>query len=77
MEEFVAYLIKNLVDDPEQVSVTTRQEEDIFHIDIRVGPDDVARVIGRKGRTIQAVRTLAGTIAARLKQRVRIEVLDD
>ena len=77
MEEFVAYLIKNLVNSPDEVSVTSRQEEDVTHIDIRVGAEDIARVIGRKGRTIQAVRTLAGTIAARLKQRVRIEVLED
>ena len=76
MDEFVGYLIKNLVEDPEAVSIASREAENETIIEVRVGPDDVARVIGRKGRTIQAVRTIAGTIAARHGRRVRIEVLD-
>jgi uncharacterized protein len=76
MEEFVGYLVKNLVEDPESVSITSREEEEETTLEVRVAADDVARVIGRKGRTIQAVRTIAATVAARLRRRVRIEVID-
>jgi len=76
MEEFVGYLVKNLVEEPDSVSITSNEEGEEATLEVRVAPEDVARVIGRKGRTIQAVRTIAATVAARLRRRVRIEVID-
>ena len=77
MEDFIAYLVKNLVEEPDAVEVTSRQGEEWVNIDIRVAPGDIARVIGRKGRTIQALRTLAVTAAARLGTRVRVDLVED
>jgi len=76
MEEFVGYIVRNVVEDPDRVTVTTREENDQKTIELRVADEDVARLIGRKGRTIQAIRVIAGTVAARHEQRVRVEVLD-
>lgn len=77
MEEFIAYLIKNLVTEPDAVNVTSRQGEKAIILEIRVGDADVARVIGKGGRTIQALRTIATTAAARHGARVRLEVVED
>ncbi|MGE3954025.1 MAG: KH domain-containing protein [Parachlamydiales bacterium] len=77
MEQFVEYLVKNLVDDPEQVQVKSRTDGEEVMIEFKVGPNDIARVIGRQGRTIQALRTLVMTAGARLGTRVRLELIED
>lgn len=76
MEQFVGYIVKNLVDSPESVSAIRRASDQEVVIEVRVAPDEVGKVIGRKGKTIQAVRTLTSTAAARLGCRVRVEVVD-
>ena len=75
MKEFVAYLIKNLVDQPEGVDVQILEGEQGTIVEIRVSSTDVAKVVGRQGRTIKALRTIAMTVGARFGRRVRLEVL--
>jgi hypothetical protein len=75
MKEFVAYLIKNLVDQPEGVNVQILEGEQGTIVEIRVSPTDIAKVVGRQGRTIKALRTIAMTVGARFGRRVRLEVL--
>jgi predicted RNA-binding protein YlqC (UPF0109 family) len=75
MKDFIAYLIKNLVEDPSSVAVEVHEREQNLLIEVRVGDQDVARVVGRQGRTINAVRTIAITIGARFGRRVRLDLL--
>ncbi len=75
MEEFVTYIIKNMVDDPEQVDVRSLAQENGILVEIRVAPEDVGKVVGRKGNVIRSLRTLAMSIGARLGHRVRLEVV--
>lgn len=75
MKEFIEYLIKNLVDKPEQVDVRCFEEEERMRIEVRVDPSDVGKVVGKKGATINAVRTIAMMICARLGRRIRVEVI--
>jgi len=75
MEEFVAYLVKNMVDAPEKVDVRTVEGQNGFLIEIRVAPEDVGKVVGRKGNVIRSLRTLAMTIGARLGRRVHLEIV--
>ena len=75
MEEFIAYLIKNLVNAPEQVDVRTVPVERGLLIEIRVAPDDISKVVGRKGNIIRSLRTLAFSIGARLGSRVQLEII--
>lgn len=75
MKEFVAYLIKNLVDQPEGVDVQVLEGEQGTIVEIRVSSTDIAKVVGRQGRTIKALRTIAMTVGARFGRRVRLEVL--
>lgn len=75
MKEFIAYLIKNLVDQPDAVDVQILEGEQGTIVEIRVSQADIAKVVGRQGRTIKALRTIAMTVGARFGRRVRLEVL--
>lgn len=75
MKEFIAYLIKNLVDQPNAVDVQVFDGEQGTVVEIRVSPEDVAKVVGRQGRTIKSLRTIAMTVGARFGRRVRLEVV--
>jgi predicted RNA-binding protein YlqC (UPF0109 family) len=75
MEEFVAYLVKNVVNAPEQVDVRAVSGDRGLLIEIRVAQDDIGKVVGRKGNIIRSLRTLAMTIGARLGRRVHLEII--
>lgn len=75
MKEFVAYLIKNLVDQPGVVDISVHDDEQLTLIQIRVDLSDVSKVVGRKGKTIQALRTIATNIGSRFGRRVKLEVI--
>lgn len=75
MEEFVAYLVKNMVNLPEKVDVRLMEGQGGTLIEIRVAPEDVGKVVGRKGHVIRSLRTLAMTIGARLGRRVHLEIV--
>ncbi len=76
MKEFIEYIIKNLVDTPEKVDVCCTDSEHGVLVRIKVGNGDVGKVVGRKGATINAIRTIATTAGARFGCRIRVE-LDD
>ncbi len=73
--DLVEYLVVCIVDDADAVSLEVIDGTDSSTIEVSVAADDVAKVIGRHGRTIKAVRTLARALAARLGTSVEVEVL--
>ena len=73
--DLVEYLVVSIVDDADSVSLEVIDGEDSSKIEVSVAEPDVAKVIGRHGRTIKAVRTLARALAARLGTSVEVEVL--
>jgi len=75
MKDFVAYLVKNLVDLPDDVHVDIYDGDRSTVVEIRVAAGDIAKVVGRQGRTIKALRTIAMTVGARFNRRVRVEVV--
>jgi len=75
MKDFVAYLVKNLVDQPSDVNIDIYDGDRSTVVEIRVAPVDVAKVVGRQGRTIKALRTIAMIVGARFNRRVRVEVV--
>ena len=77
MEDLLAYLARALVDHPDQVSVDSYDEEDgSLVLELHVAEDDVGKVIGRSGRTVNALRTVVRASAARLGRRVLVDVVD-
>ena len=73
--DLVEYLVVNIVDDPDAVSLEVIDGDGSSTIEITVSDSDTAKVIGRHGRTIKAIRTLARALAARLDTSVEVEVL--
>ncbi len=75
MKELVEFIVKSLVDDPSQVYVSEINGENAVILEVRVGPEDMGRVIGKDGRTVNAIRTLVKVLAARQGKRVTLELL--
>ena len=75
MNEFIAYLIENIVDEPNNVDVQVFEGEKSTVVEIRVAAPDIAKVVGRRGQTIKALRTIAMTVSARIGKRVRVELV--
>lgn len=73
--DLVEYLVCSIVDDADGVSFEVIDGADSSTIEVTVAEGDVAKVIGRHGRTIKAIRTLARALAARLDTSVEVEVL--
>ncbi|MBO4622617.1 MAG: KH domain-containing protein [Bacilli bacterium] len=72
-EEFVANLVKPLVAFPEAVKVTTASdEEDLLTLEVLVNTNDLGRVIGKKGRIANSIRTIAFAYGARHNRRIDI-----
>lgn len=78
LSEFLEYLAQGLVDSPEEVSVERFGEEDgTIVLELCVAPDDYGKVIGRGGRTAQALRTVVKAAAANDRRRVLVDIVDD
>jgi uncharacterized protein len=77
VEELLAYLARALVDDPDSVSVDSFTEEDgTIVLELHAPPDEAGRLIGRRGRTISALRTVLKASATKREKRVLIDVVD-
>lgn len=71
----VEFLTRGFVERPEAVSVRMSERDGVVSIEIRVAPEDVGKVIGRRGRVIGAIRTLVKAAALRSGRRVVVEVV--
>ena len=76
MSELLAYLARELVDDPAAVRVEEEERDDALVLVLHVAPDDVGKVIGRHGRIARALRTLVRASSARDGRRVLVEIAD-
>ena len=76
MQELLEFLAKSLVDDRDAVSVGKAQEDDALVLELSVGEDDAGQVIGRRGRTITALRTVMRAVGASQDQRVLVDLVD-
>lgn len=76
MKEFIESIAKQLVDDPSTVQVTEETIEDKLVIKIKVDKKEVGKIIGKQGRTAQALRTLLSAVSAKSKIKARLEILD-
>lgn len=76
MKELLTYVARNLVDNPDQVSVSQFTSGDETVLELRVAPEDMGKVIGRQGRIAKEIRTLIRSVAQRTGQRVSVEIID-
>ena len=77
VEDLLEYLVRSLVDEPDEVSVERVEEDDgTVVLELRVAEDDAGKVIGRGGRTVAALRTVMKAVAVRHECRVLVDVVD-
>jgi hypothetical protein len=77
MKEFIEFIAKHLVDNPDSVSIEEEApDEKTIELTLKVGQDDVGKVIGKQGKTAQAMRTLLTAIAAKEGKRAILKILD-
>ena len=76
MKELLTYMIQNLVDHPDEVSVTERAAGGETVFEVRVAAGDMGKVIGRQGRIIKEVRVLMKAVAQKKGKKVSVDVLD-
>ena len=76
MKELLLYMAKNLVDDPEAVTVTEIDDENGKVLELRVAEGDMGKVIGRQGRIAKVIRTIVKTVAKRTGEKVTVEIVD-
>lgn len=76
MREFLEFVARHLVDHPDAVAFDEEEKDDRVLFTLRVDPRDVGKVIGKKGRTAQAMRTLLSAVAAREGRRAILDIHD-
>ena len=76
MKELLTYLVQNLVDHPEEVSISEHEGGGGTVYEVHVAEGDMGKVIGRQGRIIKEVRILMRAVAQRKGRRVSVEVVD-
>jgi uncharacterized protein len=75
MKALVEFLIKSLADQPDQVVLAEHETDDSILLELRISPDDVGKIIGKNGNTINAIRTVLQAAASSHKKRVKLEVV--
>ena len=77
MKDFLEYLARALVDEPERVEVEEFEEDDgTLVLELSVGDDDYGQIIGRGGRTAQALRTVIKAAAVKDNRRVLVDIVE-
>jgi predicted RNA-binding protein YlqC (UPF0109 family) len=76
MDQLLEFLVRSLVDEPDSVTVETAEEGDATVLELRVADDDAGQVIGRRGRTIGALRTVMRAAGASQDRRVLVDLVD-
>ena len=76
MEELIEFMAKAMVDNPQQVEVTEIAGRDTSVIELKVAKEDIGKIIGKKGRNAQAMRTLLNAASAKFRKRVVLEIID-
>jgi uncharacterized protein len=76
VKQLVEYLARALVDEPEPVEVFESGTDDDLIFRLKVGREDLGKVIGKKGRTAKALRTLLAAAAAKQNARITLEIIE-
>jgi uncharacterized protein len=77
MEDFISFIVKHLVDNPDSVHVEHENQENGKHLyRLKVGDGDLGQVIGKEGKTAKSIRTLVIAVAARKGLRASFEIVD-
>ena len=76
MKDILEVIIKNLVDNTEEVSITEKSEAKSICYEVKVAKDDMGKVIGRQGKMAKAIRSIIKAVATKEHKKVNVEFLD-
>lgn len=76
MKELLTYIAQNLVDNPDEVSVTEKNTDTETVFEVRVADGDMGKIIGRQGRIVKEIRILMRAVAQRQGKNVSVEIMD-
>jgi predicted RNA-binding protein YlqC (UPF0109 family) len=76
MKDLLIYIAQNLVDNPDEVTVTEKEAEAETVYELRVAQSDMGKIIGRQGKVAKEIRTLMRSVAQRQGKRIRIDIVD-
>jgi uncharacterized protein len=76
MREAVEMVVKSLVDDVDAVDVREIDRQGATLIEVRVAPSDMGKIIGRQGRTVRALRSLAHAVSLKKRHRFILEIVE-
>lgn len=76
MKDLIAHIAKALVDKPEEVVITETEGQQIYLIELKVANEDIGKIIGKQGRTVQAIRTILDAASAKMKKRSSFEIIE-
>ena len=76
MKELVEFIAKSLVENPDEVVVTEREEEDSIIVELAVAPSDMGKVIGKQGRIAKAIRAVVKAASSKYDKKVNVKILE-
>ena len=77
MKEILETIIKNLVENENEVTITEKEEERNITFEVRVAESDLGKVIGKQGRIAKSIRTIMKSIAGKEQKRINVEFIED
>ena len=76
MKDLIEFIVKALVDDPSEVSITEINGDKITLFELRVAKSDIGKVIGKRGRTAGAIRTIINAVSTKQGKRAELEIIE-
>lgn len=76
MKDLIKRIAQALVDHPEQVEISEVKGEHVSVLELKVAKEDIGKVIGKKGRNVQAIRTILNAAAGKKKKRIVLEIIE-
>jgi uncharacterized protein len=77
MKEIVQFLARQLMNNPEAVEVKEAHGDTASVLELRVAKEDLGRVIGKQGRTVNSIRTILNAVASRTNRKVVLEIIEE
>jgi len=76
MKDLIEFMVKALVDDPSEVNITEISGDKITLYELRVAKADIGKVIGKRGRTAGAIRTIINAVSTKQGKRAELEIIE-
>ncbi len=76
MKDLVEIIARSLVEKPDEVTVTQREDDNAIVVELRVAQSDMGKVIGKQGRIAKAIRTVVKAASARETKKVIVDIVD-